>query len=162
MDETRVQVMNEIGRADSAQSFHVGDAWRTSGKPCSISLSPHRSATVPLQYLSGYEGFLQTDGYEGYSEVGALAGITHVGCWAHTRRKFDEAAKSSRNLAVPMRLWGGLESSTPSKESCALRSFPEMFIEHRKEQVLPILRDFRQWLEIKALQVPPRRSLAKQ
>ena len=34
---------------------------------------------------------MQTDGYKGYRDAGSVSGITHVGCWAHTRRKFDEA-----------------------------------------------------------------------
>jgi len=33
-----------------------------------------------------------TDGYEAYHSLGS--GITVVGCWAHARRKFDEALKS--------------------------------------------------------------------
>jgi len=37
---------------------------------------------------------LQTDGYAGYDEMGRQAGVVHVGCWAHARRKFDEALKS--------------------------------------------------------------------
>jgi hypothetical protein len=28
---------------------------------------------------------------EGYGAIGKEPGITHVGCWAHARRKFDEA-----------------------------------------------------------------------
>ena len=34
-----------------------------------------------------------TDGYEGYGKVCAEYGLTAVGCWAHVRRKFDEAIK---------------------------------------------------------------------
>ena len=34
---------------------------------------------------------MQTDGYSGYTGVG---GATRVGCWAHVRRKFDEALRA--------------------------------------------------------------------
>jgi transposase len=38
---------------------------------------------------------------------------------------------------------------------------PEAFLRSRKGQVLPILRDFKEWLEEKALQVPPSVLLGK-
>ena len=44
--------------------------------------------------LDGYQGFVQTDGYAGYAGVCAKAGLRHLGCWAHVRRKFDEAIKA--------------------------------------------------------------------
>ena len=47
----------------------------------------------PERLFAGFEGVLQTDGYEGYTAVGAQHGIVHVGCFAHARRKFDEALK---------------------------------------------------------------------
>ncbi len=38
------------------------------------------------------QGYLHTDGYTGYRSL--LEEIIVVGCWAHLRRKFDEAMKS--------------------------------------------------------------------
>ncbi len=66
---------------------------------------PSRSGEVPKRLLRGFEGFLQTDGYEGYTAIGQEPGVVHVGCWAHARRKFDEAlrgqgsAKKNANAA---------------------------------------------------------------
>ena len=54
---------------------------------------PSRSAEVPKRLLRDFEGYLQTDGYEGYTALGQEPGIVHVGCWAHARRKFDEALR---------------------------------------------------------------------
>jgi transposase len=47
----------------------------------------------PRAILAGYQGYLQSDGYSVYESLvrEASARLTHVGCWAHTRRKFDEA-----------------------------------------------------------------------
>ena len=39
-----------------------------------------------------FRGYLHTDGYAGYHSLPEE--ITVVGCWAHARRKFDEAVKS--------------------------------------------------------------------
>jgi len=41
--------------------------------------------------LDGFKGYLQVDGYAGYN---GLTNVTLVGCWAHARRKFDEALKA--------------------------------------------------------------------
>jgi len=125
MDGARLQVMKELGRADTAQSFMWVMRGGPPGKPVILyRYHPSRSASIPLQYLSGYKGHLQTDGYEGYAEVGSLPGIVHVGCWAHARRKFDEPAKSSKKAAALMKPWGGLERSIASRQSCVLSSYP--------------------------------------
>ena len=54
-----------------------------------------RSGKVPLQYLSGYQGYLQTDDYSGYDALAALRGHHARGCWAHARRKFSDAKKGT-------------------------------------------------------------------
>ena len=51
-----------------------------------------RGREGPKQFLGKYGGILQTDGYAGYDRVGGLE-MVHAGCWAHSRRKFYEAAK---------------------------------------------------------------------
>ena len=163
MDETRVQVMKEPGRADTTLSF----MWVMRGGPPEAPLilyryHPSRSAKIPLQYLSDYKGFLQTDGYEGYSEVGSLPGITHVGCWAHARRKFHEAAEASKNAGSAHEAMGRIgKIYQVERDLRAQRLSPEEFVRRRREQVLPILQDFRKWLETKAVQVPPSVLLGK-
>jgi hypothetical protein len=42
--------------------------------------------------LSGFKGYLHVDGYPGYHKV---SDVTLVGCWAHARRKYDEALKAA-------------------------------------------------------------------
>ena len=163
MDETRVQVMKELGRPDTSKSF----MWVLRGgqveKPVIVyRYHPTRSGKVPLQYLSEYEGYLQTDGYEGYREVGSLSGITHVCCWAHARRKFDEAAKPSKKpggAAEALGRIGKIYRIERELRSEGLEA--DEFVRKRKDRVLPILKVFKGWLEKKALQVPPSTLLGK-
>jgi transposase len=163
MDETRVQVMRELGRADTAQSF----MWVMRGGPPKkpvilFRYHPSRSASIPLQYLSEFRGHLQSDGYEGYAEVGALPDVVHVGCWAHARRKFDEAATASTKAASAHEALSRIGKLYRIERE--LRAQPlsgEVFVRTRKEQALPILADFRRWLEAKADQVPPSVLLGK-
>jgi len=50
-----------------------------------------RAGRCAVDFLDGYDGYLQVDGYQGYEQTQA----TLVGCWAHARRKFMEAKKGA-------------------------------------------------------------------
>ena len=93
-DETTLQVLHEPGKKPQTDSFMW--LYRTSGdadKPVVLyEYQPGRGAKHPKEFLNGYNGYLHTDGYQGYHSL--PADITVVGCWAHARRKFDEAVKS--------------------------------------------------------------------
>ena len=93
-DETTLQVLHEPGKKPQSDSYMW--LYRTSGdtdKPIVLyEYQPGRGAKHPKEFLAGYKGYLHTDGYAGYHDLGK--DITVVGCWAHTRRKFDEAVKS--------------------------------------------------------------------
>ena len=53
---------------------------------------PDRKAKNAEEFLEGFSGYLHADGYQGYHKL--RPDIRVVGCWAHARRKFDEAVKS--------------------------------------------------------------------
>ena len=94
-DETVLQVLREQGRSSRNQSYMW--LYRTSGY-CKTPVvlyeyQPTRSSSHPKRFLNGYKGYLHTDGYSGYH--GLSFDIHVVGCFAHARRKFDEAVKSS-------------------------------------------------------------------
>ena len=93
-DETTLQVLHERDKKPQTDSYMW--LYRTSGdtdKPIVLyEYQPGRGAKHPKEFLSGYKGYLHTDGYAGYHGLGK--DITVVGCWAHLRRKFDEAMKS--------------------------------------------------------------------
>jgi hypothetical protein len=60
-----------------------------------------RSRSGPDQFLSGYEGYLQSDAYIGYEVISAAsAAILKVGCWAHARRKFEEIQVTAPSVAT--------------------------------------------------------------
>ena len=54
----------------------------------------------PLEFLKDFRGYLQCDAYAGYDELfrQAKGSIVEVGCWAHARRKFVEAQKTSSRV----------------------------------------------------------------
>ena len=50
---------------------------------------PTRKAEHAETFLRGFSGWLHADGYQGYHKL--PDNIRVVDCWAHARRKFDEA-----------------------------------------------------------------------
>jgi transposase len=92
-DETPVQVLREPGRASRTKSYMW--LYRTSG--CTknaivlYEYQPTRSGSHPRKFLEGFKGYLHTDGHSGYH--GMSAQITVIGCFAHVRRKFNDALK---------------------------------------------------------------------
>jgi len=93
-DETTLQVLHEPGK--SAQSKSYMWLYRT-GSDANLPIvlyeyQPDRRAKRPAEFLVDFKGYLHTDGYEGYHSL--PEDIIIVGCWAHARRKWDEALKS--------------------------------------------------------------------
>lgn len=93
-DETALQVLHEPGKKPQSDSYMW--LYRTSGdteQPIVLfEYQPRRGAKHPKEFLAGFQGYLHMDGYAGYHSL--PEGITVIGCWAHLRRKFDEAVKS--------------------------------------------------------------------
>jgi len=162
-DETTIQVLREPGK--SAQSKSCMWLYRTSGynqygvkarNPIVLfDYQPDRKAKRPAEFLKGYKGYLHTDGYEVYH--GLPQEIIIVGCWAHARRKFDEALK-----ALPEK---DREDSSAllGKRYCDKlfeleRQFTDMSPDerYRKRQELakPLIDEFFAWLA--ALKVMPK------
>lgn len=92
-DETTLQVLKEPGKKAQSKSYIWN--YRTSGDAedpiILMEYRPNRKAANPEAFLTGFSGYLHVDGYEGYHNLGGH--IVIVGCWAHARRKWDEALK---------------------------------------------------------------------
>jgi transposase len=164
IDETTVQVLQEPGRLPSSLSYMWVFVGGSGGKRCIVyQYHPSRSGQVPLRYLEGYQGFMQTDGYEGYSQLGTQPGITHVGCWAHARRKFFEAKSIAKKEGAAEQALALIRSLYAVEQT--LRAEPgltrEGFVERRKTHVQPILERFQDWLQTQCSQVPPKTTLGK-
>ena len=171
-DETPFQVLKEPGKRAQSQSY----LWVLRGGEQNHPLiyyeyDPSRSSEVPKRLLRGFQGFLQTDGYEGYAAIGKEPGIFHVGCWAHTRRKFDEALRGQGKVKKK----GTKSTAKASKARQALsqiqamyrieRELKEVSIEERyrvrQERTKPIIEKLRVWLDASIDTVPPQSLTGK-
>ena len=147
-DETEVQVLHEPGKAAQSKSYMW--LYRTSGDakhPIVLyDYQPGRGQEYPKSFLKGFKGRLQTDGYGGYN---GLDDVIHIGCWAHARRKFEEARQ-----AVPK----GKRSSTAEEgvayctklfklEEAFRNLSPEERKQKRLEQAKPVLDAMKVWAE---------------
>ncbi len=113
IDETRLQVLNEPGRANTQLSY----MWVYGGGPPDkpviwYQYADSRSGEVPERFLleegdfSSGAMYLVTDGYEGYNALSKSPLILgHAACWAHVRRRFVEATHGRKNTAAATRWW---------------------------------------------------------
>ena len=58
-----------------------------------------RAQKVALHLFKDYQGVIQTDGYAVYDMYENKKGVLPIGCWAHSRRRFDEALKEDKARA---------------------------------------------------------------
>lgn len=90
-DETALQVLHEPGK--SAQTKSCMWLYRTGGDAeHSIVLCVYQSSRKGAHaeaFLKDFAGYLHADGCRGCYKL--PGNIRVVGCWAHARRKFDEA-----------------------------------------------------------------------
>ena len=100
-DETPVDVQLHDGRGQNHQAY----LWQY-GRPGGgvvFEFRMGRGREGPKEFLGQFEGILQTDGYFVYDHVGGPK-LVHAGCWAHSRRKFFDAAKLNPSDAVATRI----------------------------------------------------------
>ena len=163
MDETRVQVLKEHGRRNTTKSYMWVMRGGPPGKPVILyRYHPTRGGEIPLKYLGKYCGFLQTDAYEGYNEIGKRPGIIHVGCWAHVRRKYNDARKPTKKPGSAEAALGKIGKIYAIEKDLRDKGLSlNEFVEQRKSLVKPILKDFKVWLDKKVMQIPPTTLLGK-
>jgi transposase len=142
MDETTVQVLKEPNKTAQSKSY----LWVQRGGPPDqrvvlFDYDPGRSQSVPKRLLDRFTGYLQTDGY---NAAVASGGLTHLGCFAHARRKFDDAIraqckKKRRGLALIQKLYRVEKQARPMT--------PQERYAYRRQHAQPMLDELRTWLD---------------
>jgi hypothetical protein len=66
-----------------------------------------RARDGPASFLEDYQGFLRADAYGGYDGIflGSDGKIVEVACWAHARRKFNDARSNAPRKANQVPEW---------------------------------------------------------
>ncbi|PKO95307.1 MAG: IS66 family transposase [Bacteroidetes bacterium HGW-Bacteroidetes-6] len=104
-----------------------------------------RSEKTAMMLLHDFKGAIQSDGYQVYKRFEALDGKLMLGCWAHARRKFDEALAENKKLATEALLQ--IQSLYAiEREADEMGATPEQRRELRRTKAYPILVTFEKWL----------------
>ena len=106
-----------------------------------------RSREGPQMFLRDYQqGYLQADAYAGYDFIfdDRVRNVKELLCWAHARRKFYDARKHAPQLSHTAITWIKLlyDVEKQIKELSADQKQAE-----RQKKSVPILNDFKQWLD---------------
>lgn len=162
-DETTLQVLKEPGKAAQSESYMW--LYRTGQGVGPVVLYDYqrtRGGEHPRDMLAGFNGYLHVDGYPGYHKV---KDVTLVGCWAHARRKYDEALKAApearsnpHSVAAQGLAWCNqlfaiereLKEATPEERRKA-----------REEQSRPVLDGYYAWLRQQKPRTMPKSLLGQ-
>jgi transposase len=163
IDETTIQVMDEPGRENTTVSY----MWVARGGPPETPVimyhyAPSRGTEVAREILADFSGYLQTDGYDSYDQACKdRPNVVHVSCWAHARRKFYEAKKNSKKAGSADTALAMIAKLYKAEAERNTHQDPQAFAAARRQELEPILKDLRMWLDRKAEQVPPGTLLGK-
>lgn len=117
------------------------------GSPATVfDFTPHRCRDGPTAWLAGFQGYLQADAYPGYDGLYASGLIVEVGCWSHARRYFEKAAKLHKKSARAHVALGSIRQLFRIERDIKDLSQAQRF-GARRQRALPILREFKAWLE---------------
>ncbi len=162
-DETTLQVLQEPGKSASSNSYMW--MYRSGRESVPIVLYDYkrtRAGKHPVKFLQDFTGYLHVDGYQGYNKIPR---VTLVGCWAHARRKFDEALKalpdsmSSSNTLAKQGLDYCNQLFQIEKKTNEFSSKERLDYRHKHSQ--PVLEAFSEWLKIQKPKVPPKSALGE-
>lgn len=162
-DETTVQVLAEVGRSNTTNSY----MWcyrggRTNHLSIIYEYQETRGGYHAKQFFEGFKGYLQTDAYSGYNWIGPNKDILSVGCMAHARRPFAELSKLSKKTglaAEALKFFQKLYLIEKQAREKNLSSHQRH--ELRNKYALPILDGFKQWLEHHLTKVPAQHKIGK-
>jgi len=159
-DETPVQVIHNDKEKSYMWVYCTGTDSPLATNPIHnivlYDFQSSRSASCVQNYLGDYAGYLQVDGYAAYEHTAA----TLVGCMAHVRRKFIEAQKAQPHGKTGKADWAvNRIQKLYAIESHCKELPPETRHQQRQEKSLPLLAEFKEWVDKSLLTVPPKTAL---
>ena len=163
-DETTLQVLKEPGRSSTSKSYMW--LYRTSGcaKQAIVlyEYQPTRKAEHAETFLRDFSGWLHADGYQGYHKL--PGNVRVVGCWAHARRKFDEALNTllqEKRKDSPAAMGEWYCSQLFKLEQALTELTPKERYEKRLEQEKPVLDALLSWANEMQAKTAPKSALGR-
>lgn len=158
-DDTTVKLLDPLfDQARTARFWaYIGDVTH----PYTVyDFTDSRKRDGPEQFLSGYRGYLQADAYGGYDGLflNSSGAVIEVACWSHARRYWFDAIKTDpvrahQTLGFIARLYE-VERSAANVSHAQRQAL-------RQSYALPILTQFKTWLDEQAPRVLPKSPIGE-
>lgn len=147
-DESVIQVLDEPGKTPQSESRMWVYCTGNVPRPPPVVLfeyQPSRAGEHPKAFLKGAQNFyLLTDAYAGYN---AVEGAIHCACFAHTRRRFEEAMPKNAPADNSARIGFEFCQELFMLERKFEKLSPEERLIQRHKQSKPVLDKFYKWIE---------------
>lgn len=118
--------------------------------------TPTKEGKHAAAFLDGYTGVLVADASSTFDQLYANGKILEAGCWAHARRKFEEALDHAPAAHEAVAFIAGLYAVEHD-----VRDRGEDLAVARRERTVPQLAMFRTWLDDQAEQQLPKSPMGK-
>ncbi|MFA5329090.1 MAG: IS66 family transposase [Prolixibacteraceae bacterium] len=119
-----------------------------------------RAQKVALHLFKDFQGVIQSDGYAVYDIYENKKGVLPIGCWAHARRKFEEALTEDKVRASYALEQIGLLYQVERRADHENLSFDQR-AELRSRLSYPIMKAFEKWLYNELPKVLPKGRIGK-
>ena len=156
-DESPIKVQD----SDKKGSTHQGYMWVYHNPEKGLVYFNYRKGRGeygPKEVLESYTGLLQCDGYTVYDKIGARPGVTLAGCMAHLRRHYYKARESDKERSEYAL---GLFKKIYEAEAKVKDFIPEQRKEQRELHILPVITEFKQWVDEQSYHVLPQSPVGK-
>jgi transposase len=156
-DDTTVPVWDPTLPTTRTGRFwvYLGEARNPS---CVYEFTPRHNRDGPERFLADFAGYLQADAFAGYNRLCAGPNVIRVACWAHARRKFDEA-----RTTAPLPAYEALARIRQLyriEDACKELS-AEARGTIRQRDAVPLLNAFGEWLEEQSRKVLPKSPIGQ-
>jgi transposase len=165
-DDTPVPVLDaSLPKTRTARFWVYCGDWRNPYTAYDYTTSRRRDG--PVEFLAKFAGYLHADAFAGYDGIYAGGNVKQALCWAHARRKFYDARTVQPDvahiaLAYIARLYrierDAKELIGPDGLDCeqAWLAWHRQRLALRQQRSLPLLAEFRQWLQATEQTVLPK------
>lgn len=158
-DESPIRVQDSHKKGTT----HIGYQWVYHApiqRLVVFDYQPSRSKQGVGTFLQDFEGSLQTDGYTAYNGLAKTGKVMLLACMAHARRYFEKALDNDKQTAS--HALGVIQELYIIERSAKEENYTaDQLKEIRQQQALPILHDWKLWLDEQQQLTTPKSPIGK-
>ena len=154
-DESPIKVQDSHKKGSTHKGYHW--VYHSPLKKMAVfDYQPSRAGSNPTHFFKEFKGTLQPDGYAGYNQL--QEDITQLACMAHARRYFEKALDNDQQSAEhALKVIQSLYAIERDAEELDSNTRQQL----REEKALPILKDWKVWLDEQQLATTPKSLIGK-